>query len=64
MNKDEARQRPSTPHLWAWVRSRARQRDQPMAHPNATKVFVNCLLSREGQSQLQNHFMRIDPIFG
>jgi ABC-type Fe3+ transport system substrate-binding protein len=35
-----------------------------MAHPNATKVFVNCLLSREGQSQLQNHFMRIDPIFG
>lgn len=34
-----------------------------MPHPNATKVFVNWLLSREGQSQFQNHFMRIDPVF-
>ena len=34
-----------------------------MPHPNATRVFVNWLLSREGQSQFQNHFMRIDPVF-
>ena len=34
-----------------------------MPHPNATKVFVNWLLSREGQIQFQNHFMRIDPVF-
>ena len=32
-------------------------------HPNATKVFVNWLLSREGQTQYQKHFLRIDPIF-
>lgn len=32
-------------------------------HPNATKVFVNWLLSREGQTKFQNHFMRIDPVF-
>jgi ABC-type Fe3+ transport system substrate-binding protein len=35
----------------------------PPAHPNATKVFVNWLLSREGQTQYQKHFLRIDPIF-
>ncbi|MGH7870664.1 MAG: ABC transporter substrate-binding protein [Candidatus Binatia bacterium] len=34
-----------------------------MPHPNATKVFVNWLLSRDGQIQFQNHFMRIDPVF-
>lgn len=32
-------------------------------HPHATKVFVNWLLSREGQSRYQNHFLRIDPVF-
>lgn len=32
-------------------------------HPNSTKVFVNWLLSREGQTQYQKHFLRIDPIF-
>jgi ABC-type Fe3+ transport system substrate-binding protein len=32
-------------------------------HPNATKVFVNWLLSREGQTAYQKHFLRIDPIF-
>lgn len=32
-------------------------------HPHATKVFVNWLLSREGQTQYQKHFLRIDPIF-
>jgi ABC-type Fe3+ transport system substrate-binding protein len=34
-----------------------------LPHPNATKVFVNWLLSREGQTQFQNYFMRIDPVF-
>ena len=32
-------------------------------HPHAAKVFVNWLLSREGQTQYQKHFLRIDPIF-
>lgn len=32
-------------------------------HRNATKVFINWLLSREGQTQYQKHFLRIDPIF-
>jgi ABC-type Fe3+ transport system substrate-binding protein len=32
-------------------------------HPNAAKVFVNWLLSREGQTSYQKHFLRIDPIF-
>jgi ABC-type Fe3+ transport system substrate-binding protein len=32
-------------------------------HPQATKLFVNWLLSREGQTHYQNHFARIDPIF-
>jgi iron(III) transport system substrate-binding protein len=32
-------------------------------HPQATKLFVNWLLSREGQTHYQNHFTRIDPIF-
>jgi ABC-type Fe3+ transport system substrate-binding protein len=32
-------------------------------HPNAAKAFVNWLLSREGQTQYQKHFLRIDPIF-
>lgn len=34
-----------------------------LPHPNATKVFVNWLLSREGQTSYQKHFLRIDPIF-
>lgn len=34
-----------------------------LPHPNAAKVFVNWLLSREGQTQYQKHFLRIDPIF-
>lgn len=32
-------------------------------HPHTTKVFVNWLLSREGQTAYQRHFLRIDPIF-
>ena len=32
-------------------------------HPQATKLFVNWLLSREGQTHYQNHFIRIDPVF-
>jgi ABC-type Fe3+ transport system substrate-binding protein len=32
-------------------------------HPNATKVFINWLLSRAGQTAYQKHFLRIDPIF-
>jgi ABC-type Fe3+ transport system substrate-binding protein len=32
-------------------------------HPQATKLFVNWLLSREGQTHYQNHFTRIDPVF-
>jgi len=34
-----------------------------LPHANATKVFVNWLLSREGQMQYQKHFLRIDPVF-
>jgi ABC-type Fe3+ transport system substrate-binding protein len=34
-----------------------------LPHPRATKVFVNWLLSREGQNQYQKHFLRIDPLF-
>ncbi len=34
-----------------------------LPHPNATKVFVNWLLSREGQMHYQKHFLRIDPVF-
>ena len=34
-----------------------------LPHPQATKLFVNWLLSREGQTHYQNHFMRIDPVF-
>ena len=34
-----------------------------LPHPHATKVFVNWLLSREGQTQYQKHFLRIDPVF-
>ncbi len=34
-----------------------------LPHPNAAKVFVNWLLSREGQTAYQRHFLRIDPIF-
>ncbi len=33
------------------------------AHPNATKVLVNWLLSKEGQTSYQKEFLRIDPIF-
>jgi ABC-type Fe3+ transport system substrate-binding protein len=29
--------------------------DEPRAHPNAAKVFVNWLLSREGQATFQSH---------
>jgi ABC-type Fe3+ transport system substrate-binding protein len=32
-------------------------------HPNAAKLFVNWLLSREGQTRYQKHFLRIDPMF-
>jgi ABC-type Fe3+ transport system substrate-binding protein len=32
-------------------------------HPGATKVFVNWLLSKEGQTHYQREFLRIDPIF-
>jgi ABC-type Fe3+ transport system substrate-binding protein len=34
-----------------------------LPHPHATKVFVNWLLSREGQIHYQRHFLRIDPVF-
>jgi iron(III) transport system substrate-binding protein len=34
-----------------------------LPHPRATKVFVNWLLSREGQTHYQKHFFRIDPVF-
>jgi ABC-type Fe3+ transport system substrate-binding protein len=34
-----------------------------LPHPHATKVFVNWLLSREGQNLYQKHFLRIDPLF-
>ena len=34
-----------------------------LPHPHATKVFVNWVLSREGQTQFQTHFLRIDPVF-
>jgi iron(III) transport system substrate-binding protein len=34
-----------------------------LPHPNATKVFVNWLLSREGQTHYQKHFLRVDPVF-
>jgi ABC-type Fe3+ transport system substrate-binding protein len=32
-------------------------------HPNATKLVVNWLLSKEGQTQYQKAFLRIDPVF-
>jgi iron(III) transport system substrate-binding protein len=32
-------------------------------HPRATKLFVNWLLSREGQTHFQKNFLRIDPVF-
>ena len=32
-------------------------------HPNATKLFINWLLSTEGQTRYQKHFLRIDPMF-
>jgi ABC-type Fe3+ transport system substrate-binding protein len=34
-----------------------------LPHPHATKLFVNWLLSRDGQISYQRHFTRIDPIF-
>ena len=34
-----------------------------LPHPQATKVFVNWLLSRDGQAHYQKHFLRIDPVF-
>ncbi|OGQ78441.1 MAG: hypothetical protein A3F90_04845 [Deltaproteobacteria bacterium RIFCSPLOWO2_12_FULL_60_19] len=34
-----------------------------LPHPRATKVLVNWLLSREGQTHFQKHFLRIDPVF-
>ncbi|HEX2928602.1 MAG TPA: extracellular solute-binding protein, partial [Candidatus Binatia bacterium] len=34
-----------------------------LPHPHAAKLFVNWLLSREGQTHYQRHFTRIDPIF-
>ena len=32
-------------------------------HPNATKLFINWLLSKEGQTQYQKHYFRVDPLF-
>jgi iron(III) transport system substrate-binding protein len=32
-------------------------------HPDATKVLVNWLLSKDGQTHYQKQFLRIDPIF-
>lgn len=32
-------------------------------HPNATKLFINWLLSKEGQTQYQKHYFRLDPVF-
>jgi iron(III) transport system substrate-binding protein len=34
-----------------------------LPHPEATKLLVNWLLSREGQTHYQKYFMRIDPVF-
>ena len=34
-----------------------------LPHRRAAKVFVNWLLSREGQTQYQKYFLRIDPVF-
>jgi ABC-type Fe3+ transport system substrate-binding protein len=34
-----------------------------LPHPRASKVFINWLLSREGQTHYQKHFLRIDPVF-
>jgi ABC-type Fe3+ transport system substrate-binding protein len=34
-----------------------------LPHPRATIVFLNWLLSREGQNHYQKHFLRIDPVF-
>jgi ABC-type Fe3+ transport system substrate-binding protein len=34
-----------------------------LPHPRATRVLINWLLSREGQTQYQKHFLRIDPVF-
>lgn len=32
-------------------------------HPSATRLFVNWLLSKDGQTHYQKQFLRIDPIF-
>jgi len=32
-------------------------------HPNATKLFINWLLSIEGQTRYQMHYLRVDPVF-
>ncbi|MGH7845599.1 MAG: ABC transporter substrate-binding protein [Candidatus Binatia bacterium] len=34
-----------------------------LPHPHATKVLVNWLLSRDGQTHYQKKFLRIDPLF-
>jgi ABC-type Fe3+ transport system substrate-binding protein len=34
-----------------------------LPHPRATRVLVNWLLSREGQTHYQREFLRIDPVF-
>jgi iron(III) transport system substrate-binding protein len=34
-----------------------------LPHPAATKIFINWLLSREGQTLYQNYFLRLDPVF-
>jgi ABC-type Fe3+ transport system substrate-binding protein len=34
-----------------------------LPHPRATKVLINWLLSREGQTHYQKEFFRIDPVF-
>jgi iron(III) transport system substrate-binding protein len=32
-------------------------------HPSATKLFINWLLSTEGQTHYQKHYFRVDPVF-
>lgn len=34
-----------------------------LPHPRATRVLINWLLSREGQTHYQKEFLRIDPVF-
>jgi ABC-type uncharacterized transport system YnjBCD substrate-binding protein len=53
--------------FWEGIYMRATQGSlsviSQLPHPRATRVLVNWLLSREGQSHYQKHFLRIDPVF-